>query len=410
MKVLLSAYACEPGRGTELGVGWNTAWEISKYHEVWVLTRPDDGRESIELELERHPNPNLHFVYFTLPIIGGAWKWGQGVIQVHYYLWQIQAYFVALKLHQEIRFDVAQHVTFVRYSTPSFLALLPIPFIWGPVGGGESAPIKFWKEFSLRGKIYELLRKFSHWVGERDPFTGITAQRSFVARAATEETASRLRTLGCRQVQVISQVGLLPEELSDLEKYPFNDQSPFRFISIGRFLHWKGFHLGIMAFAKANLKDSEYWLLGQGPEQINLEGLVDRLGITHQVKFWRELPRSQAFELLGKCDVLIHPSLHDSGGFVCLEAMASGRPVICLDLGGPGVQVTETTGFKIAADNPEQSVNDLAKAMIRVATEPDLKIKMGNAGRRRVKDQYNWEEKGKELDKLYKEIIKTKCS
>src|SRR2546430_4418443 len=42
-----------------------------------------------------------------------------------------------------------------------------------------------------------------------------------------------------------------------------------------------------------------------------------------------------------------HPSLHDSGGWVCLEAMAAGRPVICLDLGGPGYQVTEESGIKI---------------------------------------------------------------
>ena len=50
--------------------------------------------------------------------------------------------------------------------------------------------------------------------------------------------------------------------------------------------------------------------------------------------------------------MLIHPSLHDSGGWVCLEAMAAGRPVICLDLGGPGLQVTEKTGIKVKASTP----------------------------------------------------------
>jgi hypothetical protein len=73
MKILLSAYACEAGRGSEPGVGWNTALEIAKYHEVWVLTRPDDGRPAIEAELAQNPNPNLHFVYFTLPFVGEIW-------------------------------------------------------------------------------------------------------------------------------------------------------------------------------------------------------------------------------------------------------------------------------------------------------------------------------------------------
>ncbi|MBE9228389.1 glycosyltransferase [Phormidium sp. LEGE 05292] len=407
MKVLLSAYACEPGRGTELGVGWNTVREAARYHEVWVLTRPDDGREAIEAELARNPVPNLHFVYFTLPIWGSGWKWGQGAFQIHYYLWQIQAYFVARKLHREIGFDLLHHVTFVRYSTPSFIALLPIPFVWGPVGGGESAPVAFWKDFSLRGKVYELLRKFSHFTGECDPFTWITARRSAIARATTEETALRLRKLGAKNVQVYSQVGLLPEEIAELEKYPIHEQrSSIRFISIGRFLHWKGFYLGIKAFAKANLPDAEYWLLGDGPERGNLEKLIQELGITHQVKFWSELPRNKAFDLLGECDVLVHPSLHDSGGFVCLEAMAAGRPVICLDLGGPGVQVTEETGFKISATNdPEQSISDLAVAMVKLAKEPNLRVKMGKAGRQIVRDFYNWQAKGAELDQLYEKIV-----
>ncbi|WP_318780277.1 hypothetical protein [Atlanticothrix silvestris] len=38
MRILISAYACEPGQGSEPGVGWNVVREVSKYHHVWVLT------------------------------------------------------------------------------------------------------------------------------------------------------------------------------------------------------------------------------------------------------------------------------------------------------------------------------------------------------------------------------------
>ena len=65
--------------------------------------------------------------------------------------------------------------------------------------------------------------------------------------------------------------------------------------------------------------------------------------------------------------MLVHPSLHDSGGWVCLEAMAAGKPVICLDLGGPGEQVTRETGFKIPALDPDQAVKDMARAMAVLA-------------------------------------------
>ena len=67
-----------------------------------------------------------------------------------------------------------------------------------------------------------------------------------------------------------------------------------------------------------------------------MEKLARELGITANVKFWGGIRRAQVLEKLAECDVLIHPSLHESGGWVCLEAMAAGRPVVCLDLGGPG--------------------------------------------------------------------------
>ena len=408
MKVLLSAYACEPGRGTEPGVGWNAAWEIAKYHEVWVLTRPDDGREAIEAELQRHPNPNLHFVYFTLPIFGSLWRQGSSIaFLIHYYFWQIQAFFVARRLHEEIDFDLAHHVTFVRHSSPSFLVLLPIPFIWGPVGGGESAPAPFWQDFSWSNKVYEVLRSGIRWVGERDPFARMTAQRSTIVRVTTEDTAIRVRQMGAKQVEVFPEASLTTEEINRLIHCDSNSTA-VRFISMGRLLHWKGFHLGLRAFAQAAIPDAEYWVLGDGPERQRLEDLAAALGIADRVKFWNRLPRDEALQKLGSCTALVHPSLHDSGGWVCLEAMMAARPVLCLDLGGPAVQVTAETGFKVDAHDPERAAQGLAAAMVRLADDPELRLSMGRAGQIRVKEFYNWEVRGHQICQLYEGVVKTK--
>jgi len=406
MKILISAYSCEPGKGSEPGVGWNVAREVANHHEVWVITRPDESGAIIEAELARNPVPNLHFVYFTLPFWQDSLRWGQsGAMQIHYYLWQIQAYFVARRLHREIKFDLIHHVTFVRHSTPSFLSLLPVPFVWGPVGGGESAPKPFWKDFSLRAKLYETARSWFRSIGELDPFTRITVKRSAVVRATTEDTARRLQKLGAAKVQILSETGLPPEEMLRLDQYPMPTQAPVRFISMGRLLHWKGFHLGIRAFATANLPDAEYWLCGEGPELQRLQSLAEQLGVADRVKFWGKLPRQQSLQKLGECVALVHPSLHDSGGWVCLEAMAARRPVLCLDLGGPAVQVTAETGFKVPAHTPEQAVNDLALAMRQLAKDPELRLQMGKTARRRVEQTYTWEEIGRSLVQLYEDAV-----
>jgi glycosyltransferase involved in cell wall biosynthesis len=406
MKIVISAYACEPGQGSERGVGWNVVREIAKYHEVWVLTRPDESREAIEAELALNPVPNLHFVYFTLPFWKDSLRWGQsGAMQIHYYLWQIQAYFIARQLCKEIDFDAIHHVTFVKYSSPSFLSLLGIPFIWGPVGGGETTPKAFWQDFNWKNKRYESLRLLARWIGEQDPFTRITARRSAIAFATTEETAQKVRQMGASCVEIASAVALSQQELDCLAQFSPPLNSPVRFISVARLLHWKGFYLGLRAFAKANLTDAEYWILGEGPEWERLQALTLDLGIADRVKFWGLQPREEVLLKLGQCSVLVHPSLHESGGCVCLEAMAAGIPIICLDLGGPAQQITEETGFKVTAETPEQAVNGLAQAMVKVAGDENLRLRMGKTGQQRVREYYSWDVKGKQLAQLYERVI-----
>jgi glycosyltransferase involved in cell wall biosynthesis len=78
---------------------------------------------------------------------------------------------------------------------------------------------------------------------------------------------------------------------------------------------------------------------------------------------------------LGQNSILIHPVLHYSGGFVCLEAMAAGKPAICPGLGGPAVQITEETGFKIQAHDPQQVVEHIVEAMKKLAASKSLKKK-----------------------------------
>jgi glycosyltransferase involved in cell wall biosynthesis len=320
-------------------------------------------------------------------------------------LWQIWAYFIARKLDRSIGFDIVHHVTYVKHWSPSFLALLPHPFIWGPVGGAEAAPKPFWKDFSRRGKIYESLRELAQGLGERDPFVGLTARRSAVALATTEETAARLRFLKAKNVKNFSQVGLSQPEIQQLEQSQTPPEQPIRFISVGRLLHWKGVHLGLRAFAEANLEQAEYWIVGDGPERQRLEALAAELGLENRVYFWGALPRDRTLSKMGESHVLLHPSLHDSGGFVCTEMMGIGRPTICLDLGGPATQVTAETGIKVKATDPDSAVQGLAEAIVYLAGDPQLRSSLGLAGRKRVREVYDWNIKGQFFAKLYAEIL-----
>jgi glycosyltransferase involved in cell wall biosynthesis len=406
LKVLASAYACEPEKGSEPGAGWNWVKQMARFNEVWVITRANN-RTRIEQALDKEPMPNVHWVYFDLPRWLTCWKYGQRGVRLYYYLWQSGAYYVGKRLHREIHFHLVNHVTFGSYWLPSFLALLPVPFIWGPVGGGESSPKAFLRTFSLQGKIYEHLRDMARWLGEQDLFVRLTAKQARHTFATTLETKKRLTGLGCQRVSIVPQSAIPHEEITSLRGLPLHDGNPFRLVSIGRLLHWKGFHLGLVAFAQLcqEFPESEYYLIGTGPERRNLESLANQLGIATHVRFLGTLPRQQVLEKLLECDVLLHPSLHDSGNWVCLEAMAAGRPVICLALGGPALQVTESTGFKLPAVSPEQVIKDLTGAMSRLAHDPALRRAMGEAGRQRVAESFSWDKKGELIQEIYQEVL-----
>jgi len=402
IKVLLSAYACEPGRGSEPSVGWNWVRQIGRFAEVWVITRASN-RAAIEKALAEESVPNVHWVYFDLPAWARFWKRGQRGIHLYYYLWQIGAYRIGRRLTAKLGFDLVHHVTFVNYWLPSFLSLLPVPFVWGPVGGGESAPKNFYENFSGRGRLYEKARNLARRLGEHDPFVRMTAKESRFAFATSDETAERLKNLGAPNIKVLSQVALPAKGIQWLASVPAHTGNPYRLLSLGRLLHWKGFHLGLQAFARyvRHFPRSEYWIVGDGPERKNLERLARDFAVAEKVRFWGALPRAEALEKMTDCDVLVHPSLHDSGGWACVEAMAAGRPVICLDLGGPALQVTEETGFKIPAQTPEQAVGEIAQAMLKLAIDPGLRRRMGEAARCRVREVFSWERRGAEICELY---------
>jgi len=401
LKILLSAYACEPGKGSEPGVGWNFARHLADHHEVWVLTRANN-RQVIEDELTRNPVPGLNLIYHDLPAWSRFWKRGEKGVQLYYYLWQLAAIPVIRRRHSEIKFDLAQHITFVKYWVPSALAFLEgVTFIWGPVGGGESAPLTFWPSFGLRGILYETIRSLTRRLGELDPLMRLTARRATLALATTPETASRLKQLSAPRVEILGALGLPDNDLALLSRLPYPSQKRVIFLSLGRLIHWKGFHLGIMAFAQSGLSGAAYWIVGDGPERSRLERLVKRLGVSDRVQFFGQLPRPAVLKLLGQCHALVHPSLHDSGGWVCMEAMAAGRPVICLDLGGPATQVTEKTGFKVTARKPDQTVAELAQAMRLFDTTPDLWRQMGNHARQRVQQVFRWRDRAKIMNELY---------
>jgi glycosyltransferase involved in cell wall biosynthesis len=403
MNVLISAYACEPGKGSEAGVGWNLALHMSSLHNVWVLTRANN-RAPIEGGLPE--NCTAKFIYYDLPAWARWWKRGARGAQLYYYLWQVCAGRM-LRKHYRGRFDVGHHITFVRYWVPTCFAGLGIPYLIGPVGGGELAPPVFERRFSWRAHLYERGRRVIRWAVRFDPLLRSSIRNASHIIATTEESAVRIRELGAPRVSLYPESGVSQSEYRALAGQPQPaSRDPLVLISSGRLLALKGFDLGLAAFARADLPRAEYWVLGDGPERKRLVTLANRLGVADRMHFLGWLPRADALRTMASAHILVHPSLHDSGGWVCPEAMALGKPVICLHLGGPGTQVTDNTGIRVQPSSYEDTLDALADAMRQLAGDPDRCAAMGHAGRREVANRYIWENKCVHYSSLYEAMRK----
>jgi len=440
MKVLISAYACEPGRGSEPGVGWNWVTQMSKYHEVWVITRANNQKR-IEDELSKNPIKNLHFVYFDLPRWARWWKKGIRGVQLYYFLWQIFAYPLAKRLHEEIGFDLAHHVTFATFRQPSFLAFLPIPFIWGPVAGGDRAPIKLYMKYGLKIGAFKIARDLYSFLCRLSPLVRLTMKKANLILVTTDDTKKMIPKKYHSKTLVYPTIGIERTELNDKipgklnskmlgepkgktssesnskmydgldnKTYgkPKRDHGTFKVLYVGRLAPWKGANLALESFIKFHerCRNSTMTIIGEGPEEKRLIKLVQEAGLQNIVKFTGSLDRKSALDAYMDHDVLLFPSFHDSGGMVVLEAMAACIPVVCLALGGPDVSVAEGCGFKIKPQNYDRLVNEIAYTLHYIYNNPDKALENVLNARKRLEEYYLWDRKSEFMQKLYLKLYK----
>ena len=85
--------------------------------------------------------------------------------------------------------------------------------------------------------------------------------------------------------------------------------------------------------------------------------------------------------------------------------MSVGRPVVCLDLGGPGMHITDDCGIKVAPSSPKETIRGLAKALERLYSDRKLGSQMGKAARDRAEQNYHWDKLGDRLNVIYQEVM-----
>jgi glycosyltransferase involved in cell wall biosynthesis len=141
-------------------------------------------------------------------------------------------------------------------------------------------------------------------------------------------------------------------------------------------------------------------IVGDGPERSALEALVIRLDLAPRVDFAGAVSRSRVFDELRQAEVYAFPSLKEGGPWSLMEAMCAGLPVICLDTSGMSVLTDESTAIRIAPTSREAIIRGMAEGLAALCASRELRARLGQAGRARMRDVFLWDRKGEELARI----------
>ena len=192
-------------------------------------------------------------------------------------------------------------------------------------------------------------------------------------------------------------------------KYQINeDESMVLFV--GRLTHVKGAVELVKSMAEVQKRSpkAKLVLLGIGEQENEIQGLVNKLGLTHNVKLQFEfVSEEERIQHYAASDVCIFPSLYEPFGIVSLEAMAMAKPVV---VGARGV-----VGFaeQVIPNGPEKCgihVNggdpiDIAWGIDAALRDKEEAKAWGLNGRKRVLDTFTWDKAVSETLKVYQKVI-----
>ncbi len=164
--------------------------------------------------------------------------------------------------------------------------------------------------------------------------------------------------------------------------------SSAQIFSAGRIVHQKGHDLGLRALAQLKDFEWEWHIAGDGPHMASLKSLAQVLGIGERVTFLGWQSREELTRWYHHSNLFLFPSRHEGMPNAVLEAMSSGLPVVATRIAGSEELVLDgVTGLLVNAED----VDSLRDGLSRLIVEEKTRMQMGQASRRRVEEEYSWE-------------------
>lgn len=416
-RILVSAYALSPVLGSEPGAGWNICSRLAAYHDVTVLARswdealwPQDAhhREEVQRFMRASgPIPGLTIHFVASPPLSRLLQ-PQPLVSLRspfyfqgYAAWQRAAYREAVRLHRGRPFDVVHQLTIATFREPGYLWKLGVPFIWGPIGGGENIPLGYFSDFGAHDQVYYALKNLANalhrWTKWRSRTAAGRAARVFVSGAELHASIARW---GCEPT-IVPEVGT-PNWRGRRRRY--DGTRPLRLCWVGLHIGRKALPIALRSLAKLKARGLgekvHLTILGTGPETPIWRALCERLHVQDMVTWSGQVPFQRVREELESQDALLITSLQEGTPNVLMEALAAGLPVICHAVGGMPFAIDETCGFTVPLAHRQASVLQFTNVISGLVTCPGLLDRLSEGALRRA-EALSWDNLARTISDAY---------
>jgi glycosyltransferase involved in cell wall biosynthesis len=397
LKIFVSAYACEPDLGSEIGVGWHWVLEMSKYVDLWVLTR-ESNRHAIESWMAEHPEyAQIHFIYFDLPYYLRFWKKGLRGVRTYYHIWQRCTNSIVKQTMQANDIKIFHHLTYGNvlwkvssYGQKQF-------FVWGPVGGAETIPAEFTQQYGFKSRVTEWVRSIVVKSLRYNISFKKRCRNANLILCKTEITRYAIPASDRHKAVLLTDVAVDNNNLSATVSRESPQNNRIEYLTVGRLDAWRGFDLIIASFAQAiqTEKNIHLTIIGEGQDKDRLKKIIAYYHLEEKITMLGHVSQEQYYSLMNQADVVMNASLKEGAVTVSFDCMAMGKPLICIDTTGYTRYFSNEYAVVIPLQKRANLINALQEAILRL-TDADERVRLGAKAKDAGK-QFSWDNRGRKI-------------
>ena len=408
MKILINAYACSPGMGSEPGMAWNWVSNLARFCELYIITE-GEFREKIETVVPTlEQGGNMHFYYNPVSekIRKMCWNQGDWRFYKYYREWQWKTYLMAKDICSKEQIDILHQLNMIGFREPGYLWQLSkengVPFVWGPVDAKDKFPVAYLDGAGLKTKLFMRLKNFLTGIQLRySKRVLLAARQSSVIFSASSNSQRSFKKYMNIDSPLLNETGCYVQDHPIVDK---TDKETFDVLWVGKMDFRKQLALALQTVAKSENNKLRLHIMGGGDAE-SYQSLAKSYGIADKCIWHGAVSHDEVQDIMQKSDIFLFTSVAEGTPHVVLEAISNNLPVVCFDTCGHGDAVNDKVGSKIPLSFPCQSVSDFAKLLNELEDNRSL-LKQLSENCKERQQELSWEEKAKTMMEWYEKILR----